>query len=73
MKQEGSERGKRASFNPKTGEVHGSGSGNGSGGNPDEDYDGDPMAGAGADPMGAPRPADEAKQGKSDRLDGDHS
>src|SRR3546814_9941848 len=33
------ERGKRASFDPKSGEVHGSGSGAGGGGNPREDYD----------------------------------
>lgn len=40
------ERGKPASFDRKTGEVHGSGSGAG-GGNSGEDYDDDPMAGAG--------------------------
>ncbi len=57
---EESERGQRASFDPKTGEVHGSGSGAGGGGNPDEDYDSDPMAGAGRDLPGGPRPADEA-------------
>ena len=55
-----SERGKRASFDRKTGEVHGSASGAGGNGNPDEDYDGDPMAGAGAKPAGGPRPTDEA-------------
>jgi hypothetical protein len=53
------ERGRRASFDPKSGEVHGSGSGAGGGGNPGEDYDGDPMAGAGSEPVGAPRPRDE--------------
>ena len=52
-----SERGKRASFDRKTGEVHGSGSGAGGEGNPDEDYDKDPMAGAGAEPLKGPRPA----------------
>lgn len=41
-----SERGKRASFDRRTGEVHGSGSGAG-GGNPGEDYDSDSSAGAG--------------------------
>ena len=54
------ERGKPASFDPKSGEVHGSGSGAGGGGNPNEDYDGDPMAGAGHEPAGGPRTIDEA-------------
>jgi hypothetical protein len=57
---EGGERGQRASFDPKSGEVHGSGSGAGGGGNPREDYDSDPMAGAGQEPPGAARPIDEA-------------
>ena len=61
------ERGKRASFDPVTGEVHGSGSGAGGGGNPREDYDSDPMAGAGAIPVGGPAPADEARRGPKDR------
>lgn len=47
---ERSERGKPASFDPRSGEVHGSGSGAGGGGNPDEDFDSDPMAGAGQEP-----------------------
>lgn len=51
-----SERGKRASFDPATGEVHGSGSGAGGEGNPNEDYDKDPMAGSGAEPLKGPRP-----------------
>lgn len=55
-----SERGKRASFDRRTGAVHGSGSGAGGGGNPDEDYDGDAAAGAGAEPAGGPLPADKA-------------
>jgi len=38
--------GRRASFDPKTGEVRGSGAGAG-GGNPGEDYDSDPAAGDG--------------------------
>ncbi len=50
-----SERGRPASFDPVSGEVHGSGSGAGGGGNPDEDYDRDPMAGAGAEPPHGPR------------------
>jgi hypothetical protein len=55
------ERGKRASFDPKTGKVHGSGSGAGGGGNLREDYDSDPMAGAGAKPAGGPRRIDRAR------------
>lgn len=54
------ERGQPASFDPKSGEVHGSGSGAGGGGNPGEDYDGDPMAGAGSEPAGGPRSRDKA-------------
>ncbi|MFN3944734.1 MAG: hypothetical protein ACK4K7_07380 [Allosphingosinicella sp.] len=54
------ERGRPASFDRQTGEVHGSGSGAGGGGNPAEDHDKDPMAGAGKDPMGAPRDIDDA-------------
>ena len=38
--------GRRASFDPRTGEVHGSGMGAG-GGNPGEDYASDPAAGDG--------------------------
>jgi hypothetical protein len=44
-----SERGRPASFDPKSGAVHGSGSGAGGFGNPDEDYDSDPGAGSGAE------------------------
>ncbi|MBN8808089.1 MAG: hypothetical protein J0I47_07610 [Sphingomonas sp.] len=40
------EAGRRASFDPQTGEVHGSGMGAG-GGNPGEDYDSDPATGDG--------------------------
>ena len=54
------ERGKPASFDPESGEVHGSGSGSGGGGNPGEDYDQDPMAGAGAEPPHGPRAQDAA-------------
>ena len=54
------ERGKRASFDPQSGEVHGSGSGAGGGGNPDEDFDSDAAAGGGAPPTGGPRNRDEA-------------
>ena len=70
MDQPEKERGRPATFDPVTGEVHGSGSGAGGEGNPAEDYDSDPHAGGGADPMTGPRPADEASQGKRDRLDG---
>lgn len=66
----GSERGKRATYDPQTGEVHGSGSGAGGGGNRDEDYDKDPMAGAGADPQGGPEPASEADRLPVDRHQG---
>lgn len=65
-----SERGERASFNPKSGEVHGSGSGAGGGGNPREDYDSDPMAGAGAEPEGGPRSADKAAPRPIDKDEG---
>ena len=53
---EETERGKRASYDPVSGEVHGSGSGAGGGGNPGEDHDADPMAGGGKDDPGAARP-----------------
>lgn len=49
---QGDERGRRGSFDPRTGEVHGSGSNAGAGGTPGEDYDQD-TAGGGtkADPQ----------------------
>ena len=58
--QDKSERGKRASFDPSSGEVHGSGSSAGGGGNPGEDHDADPMAGGGGDFQGGPRPREDA-------------
>lgn len=58
MAEEESERGRPATFDPKSGEVSGSGSGAGGGGNPGEDYDQDPMAGSGAEPPHGPRSAD---------------
>jgi hypothetical protein len=64
------ERGRRASFDPRSGEVHGSGSGAGGEGNPREDYDQDPMAGAGAEPLKGPRRADEAAQRPIDPDEG---
>ena len=60
MDQDRSERGKPASFDRRTGEVHGSGSGAGGEGNPNEDYDQDSMAGSGAEPDGAVRPGEAA-------------
>jgi hypothetical protein len=57
MADDKSERGRPATFDPKSGEVHGSGSGAGGGGNRAEDYDQDPMAGAGAEPPDGPRSA----------------
>lgn len=65
-----SERGKRASFDRKTGEVRGSGSGAGGEGNPNEDYDKDPMAGAGAEPLKGPRPIGKAVQRPVDPDEG---
>jgi hypothetical protein len=65
-----SERGKRAGFDRKSGEVHGSGSGAGGGGNPLEDHDSDPMAGAGAEPAGGPRAIDRAEQRPIDPDEG---
>ena len=65
-----SERGRRASFDRRTGEVRGSGSGAGGEGNPNEDYDKDPMAGAGAEPLKGPRPAAEAARRPIDRDEG---
>jgi hypothetical protein len=56
------ERGRPATFDPSSGEVHGSGSGAGGGGNPAEDYDQDPMAGAGAEPPHGPLEADETEE-----------
>lgn len=67
------ERGKRASFDPKSGAVRGSGSGAGGGGNPAEDYDGDPMGGGGAEPQGGPRPIDRAERKREDKHQGDAS
>ncbi|HEX8365752.1 MAG TPA: hypothetical protein VF603_10780 [Allosphingosinicella sp.] len=65
-----SERGRRASVDRRTGEVHGSGSGAGGEGNPGEDYDRDPMAGSGAEPLKGPRPAAEATQRPIDSDEG---
>jgi hypothetical protein len=64
------ERGKPATFDPQTGEVHGSGSGAGANGNPHEDYDGDTKGGGGSDPAGGPRPASEAEHRPIDPDEG---
>jgi hypothetical protein len=61
MAEQDSERGRPATFDPESGEVHGSGSGAG-GGNPAEDYDQDSMAGSGAEPPHGPREADEMEE-----------
>ncbi len=65
-----SERGKPASFDPDSGEVHGSGSGAGGGGNPNEDYDQDPMGGVRRDLPGGPRSGDEGVQRTIDPDEG---
>ena len=65
-----SERGRPATFDPHSGEVHGSGSGAGGGGNPAEDYDGDPMAGAGHEPVGNARTIDHAAERPIDPDEG---
>ena len=64
------ERGKRATFDPQSGEVHGSGSGAGGSGNRNEDYDSDPMAGSGTPHQGGPRPEDEAIERPIDEDEG---
>jgi hypothetical protein len=54
------ERGQPATFDPQSGEVHGSGSNAGGGGNPNEDHDGDARGGGGKDTPGRPRPLSDA-------------
>lgn len=68
--EEDSERGKRARFDRRNGEVHGSGSGAGGAGNPDEDYDEDPISGGGGEVPGGPKPFDEAERAPEDRHQG---
>jgi hypothetical protein len=63
------ERGRPATFDPKSGEVGGSGSGAG-GGNSGEDFDSDSQAGSGAEPEGGPRPA---SQGDKRLIDKDEN
>ena len=50
---------REASFDRKTGEVHGAGAGTG-GNNMAEDDDDDPLSGGGNDPIGGPRPRRDA-------------
>ncbi len=69
-KLEENERGQRASFDPDTGEVHGSGSGAGGNGNPAEDHDDDPMGGGGRKPVGGPRPIEDAARRPIDPDEG---
>jgi len=64
------ERGRPATFDPRSGEVRGSGSGAGGGGNPAEDYDQDPNAGAGAEPRHGPGSAGEEARRPIDRDEG---
>ena len=52
---EDKERGQKAGFDRRTGEVHGSGSGAGGSGNPAEDYDRDSKAGSGMKPASSPK------------------
>lgn len=65
-----SERGRPATFDPKSGEVHGSGSGSGGGGNPHEDFDSDASAGAGEEPVHGARPIDRAVERPIDPDEG---
>ncbi len=64
------ERGKPASFDPQSGEVHGSGAGAGANANPGEDYDADPMAGDGSDQGGGPRPRSRGEDRPTDPDEG---
>ena len=65
-----SERGKPASVDRKTGEVHGSGSDAGGGGQGREDYDQDTPAGSGQEPPHGARTIDEALQRPIDPDEG---
>ncbi len=67
---EESERGKPASYDRSTGEVHGSGSGTGASANPNEDYDQDPMSGGGSDTPGGPRPRNQGAERPTDPDEG---
>ena len=64
------ERGQPASFDPRSGEVHGSGSDAGGGGTAAEDYDQDSAAGSGEEPPHGPRPIDRAADRPIDADEG---
>jgi hypothetical protein len=64
------ERGERADFDSQSGAVHGSGSGAGGGGNPNEDYAVDSATGAGAEPLGGSRSAENATSRPVDPAEG---
>ena len=64
------ERGKRAGFDPASGEVHGAGAGAGANANPGEDYANDSIAGDGDDQMGGPKPASQGVVRPIDRDEG---
>lgn len=66
------ERGQRATFDRRTGEVHGSGSGAGGSGNPAEDYDRDSKAGSGMKPTASPK-IENADDDRSARPEGEAS
>jgi hypothetical protein len=65
-----SERGKPASFDPRSGEVHGSGADAGGGGQGREDYDQDSASGSGQEPPHGARPIDQAAQRPIDPDEG---
>ena len=66
---EDKERGQKAGFDRRTGEVHGSGSGAGGSGNPAEDYDHDSKAGSGMKPASSPKNSED----RSGQAGGDGS
>lgn len=70
MAEHGKHRGKPAAFDPATGEVRGSGANAGGGDVAGEDYDSDPQGGGGAEPVGGPRPIDEAEHRPRDKFQG---
>lgn len=66
MEEKDDERGRHATFDRRSGAVHGSGSGAG-GGNPGEDYDDDTAAGGGPKPSDGAGRADLADRGTGHR------
>ena len=67
MADQDSERGRRATFDRRTGAVHGSGAGAG-GGNPGEDYDDDPQAGGGKSEGGSGHPLPASDEARHDEI-----